>query len=70
VTPAPGPEPDPGRRRRRKLQHETLVGFLGFFAFLALAQAVLNVFSPAPALWPGVLAALLVGLTWWAWRRG
>lgn len=62
--------PDPGRGQRRKLQHETLVGFLGFFAFLALAQAVRNLFLPEPALWPGALAAVLVGLTWWAWRRG
>lgn len=61
---------DPGRDRRRRLQRETLVGFLGFFAFLAVAQAVLNVFSPAPALWPGLLAAALVGLTWWVWRQG
>lgn len=60
---------DPSRDRRRKLQHETFVGFLGFFAFLALAQAVLNLFSPTPALWPGVLAAVLVGLTWWVWRQ-
>lgn len=61
---------DPGRDRRRKLQYETLVGFLGFFAFLALLQAVWNLFAPSPALWPGLLAAALVGLTWWVWQRG
>lgn len=61
---------DPGRGQRRQLQHETLVGFLGFFAFLTLAQAVWNLFRPEPALWPGLLAAALVGLTWWVWRRG
>ncbi|QGU03900.1 hypothetical protein [Corynebacterium comes] len=63
-------DPDPGRERRRALQHETLLGFLGFFAFLALVQAVGNLFAPEPALWPGVLAGVLVGLTWWVWRRG
>lgn len=61
---------DPGRDRRRKLQHETLVGFLGFFAFLTLMQAVWNLFAPSPVLWPGLLAAALVGLTWWVWQRG
>ncbi|MDO5670132.1 MAG: hypothetical protein Q4G50_09025 [Corynebacterium sp.] len=60
---------DPGRGRRRTLQYDTLLGFLGFFAFLALVQAVLNLFAPEPAIWPGPLAALLVGLTWWLWRR-
>ena len=62
--------PDPGRGWRRRLQHETLLGFLGFFAFLALVQAVLNLFSPEPALWPGLLAAVFVSLTWWVWRQG
>ncbi len=61
---------DSGRGQRRKLQHETLLGFLGFFAFLALVQAVGNLFAPEPALWPGLLAAVFVGLTWWVWRRG
>ena len=64
------PPSDDGWEQRRKLQHETLLGFLGFFAFLALVQAVWNLFVPEPALWPGLLAASLVGLTWWAWRRG
>ena len=49
------PEPsDSGRGQRRELQHETLLGFLGFFAFLSLVQAVANLFAPEPALWPGV----------------
>ena len=64
------PEPsDSGRGQRRELQHETLLGFLGFFAFLSLVQAVANLFAPEPARWPGVLAAVLAGLTWWVWRR-
>lgn len=64
------PEPsDSGRGQRRELQLETLLGFLGFFAFLSMVQAVANLFAPEPALWPGVLAAVLVGLTWWVWRR-
>ena len=60
---------DPGRGQRRRLQHDTLLGFLGFFAFLAVVQSLLNVAAPEPALWPGPLAAVFVGLTWWVWRR-
>ncbi len=60
---------DNSRPRRRRLQHETLLGFLGFFAFLSLVQAVVNLFAPEPALWPALLAAFFVGLTWWVWWR-
>ncbi|WP_412778844.1 hypothetical protein [Corynebacterium liangguodongii] len=42
---------------------------MGFFALLALAQAVLNLFRPSPALWPGLLAGALCVLTWWLVRR-
>ena len=33
---------------RRALLWDTALGFVGFFAFLALVQAVLNLFSPLP----------------------
>lgn len=39
---------------------DTAIGFVGFFAFLALVQAVMNLFASSPALWPGILAAVLV----------
>lgn len=55
--------------QRRDLLWQTVIGFVGFFAFLALAQAVINVFSPNPAVWPGILAGLLVLATWLLVRR-
>lgn len=51
---------------RYQLQWDALIGFIGFFAALACLQAVLNLFAPAPALWPGPLAASLVVATWGA----
>ncbi|WP_408931939.1 hypothetical protein ACKFRM_00295 [Corynebacterium sp. YSMAA1_1_D6] len=38
---------------RRALLWDTALGFVGFFAALALLQAVLNLFAPSPAIWPG-----------------
>lgn len=66
---------DPGdqsRARRRELQLEALLGFLGFFTVLAVIQAVINVLRPEPAVWPALLALVLVLATvavWRAWRR-
>lgn len=42
---------------RRALMWDTVIGFVGFFALLALVQAIMNLFDPEPALWPGFLAA-------------
>lgn len=56
-------------RQRQDLVWQTAVGFVGFFALLALVQAVLNLFSPAPAIWPGLLAGALVLAEWWLVRR-
>jgi hypothetical protein len=53
---------------RRRLQRDTLVGFLGFFAALAVIQAVINVLRPEPLLWPALVALALVGATATAWR--
>ncbi|ALC05192.1 hypothetical protein CDES_03700 [Corynebacterium deserti GIMN1.010] len=64
--------PDNSEVRRRGLQFEALLGFLGFFTFIALIQAVINVFKPEPAVWPALLALVMVLLTtsmWRAWRR-
>ena len=53
---------------RRALLWDTALGFIGFFAFLALMQAVLNLFQPSPALWPGFLAGALVLAEYLLWR--
>ena len=61
---------------RKDLMWQTIIGFIGFFAFLAFVQAVYNLFQPEPAIWPGLLAGVLIALTWlcvrrWRqWRRG
>ncbi|MGV0394402.1 MULTISPECIES: hypothetical protein [Corynebacterium] len=55
--------------QRRDLMWQTLIGFVGFFALLALIQAVINLFSPNPAIWPGLLAGAFVLATWWLVRR-
>ncbi|QGU06591.1 hypothetical protein COCCU_03185 [Corynebacterium occultum] len=61
---------DHSEDRRRKLQLDTLTGFLGFFAFLAVVQAVINIFRPEPLVWPALLALVLVIATVSLWRAG
>lgn len=53
---------------RRALLWDTALGFVGFFAALALLQAVLNLFQPSPAVWPGLLAGALVLAEYALWR--
>lgn len=53
---------------RSELLWDTLIGFLGFFAFLSVVQAVFNVLSPEPKIWPAVLALVLVVTTVAVWR--
>ena len=60
----------PGEQQRRKLMWDTLVGFVGFFAFLSVIQAVLNLLSPEPAVWPATLALVLVIVAVTVWRIG
>jgi len=60
----------PGEQQRKKLMWDTLVGFVGFFAFLSVIQAVLNLLSPEPAVWPAVLALVLVIAAVTVWRIG
>ena len=58
----------PGEQQRKKLMWDTLVGFVGFFAFLPVTQAVLNLLSPEFACCPAVLVLVLfiVCVTvWW-----
>lgn len=59
---------DPGADKRRQLQFDALAGFLGFFAFLAVIQAMINVAQPEPKVWPAVLALVLVIATVLVWR--
>lgn len=53
---------------RRELLWDTALGFLGFFALVAVVQAVINIFQPHPAIWPGLVAAVFCGLTYLTWR--
>lgn len=53
---------------RRALLWDSALGFVGFFAALALLQAILNLFQPSPALWPGLIAGVLMALEWALWR--
>ncbi|WP_169833320.1 hypothetical protein [Corynebacterium phocae] len=53
---------------RPHLLWEAALGFVGFFAFLALIQALVNLFAPEPALWPGLLAGGLVAATYFIWK--
>lgn len=59
---------DPQQQHRTKLLWDTLIGFLGFFAVLAVIQAVINLFAPEPAVWPAVVALVLVLVTVATWR--
>ena len=53
---------------RRALLWDTALGFVGFFAVLALIQAIYNLFQPSPALWPGLLAGSLCLVEFLLWR--
>ncbi|PRQ10815.1 hypothetical protein C1Y63_09655 [Corynebacterium sp. 13CS0277] len=53
---------------RQRLQWDTIVGFLSFFAVVAVIQAVMNVLRPDPSLGPALLALVLVVAAVSAWR--
>lgn len=53
---------------RRSLLWDSLLGFLGFFASVAVLQAIVNLFHDSPAIWPGLVAGALCALTYLAWR--
>ncbi len=55
--------------RRKKLVWESALGFVGFFAAIALIQAVWNVFQPEPSIGPSLLLIVLLGLLWVVWRQ-
>lgn len=60
----------PDVNSRRKLQLDSFTGFLGFFAFLSVIQAIINVIQPEPKVWPAILALILVIATVTVWRAG
>lgn len=55
--------------RRKKLVWESALGFVGFFAAIALIQAVWNVFQPEPSIGPSLLLIVLLGLLLVVWRQ-
>lgn len=59
---------DPSEAKRTSLQLDAFIGFLGFFAFNAVIQAVINVLQPEPRVWPALLALVLVLATVSMWR--
>ena len=59
---------DHSEAQRRNLQLDAFIGFLGFFAFLAVVQAAVNVVQPEPKVWPALLALMLVLATVAMWR--
>ncbi|MBN9644491.1 hypothetical protein ACFSSC_11015 [Corynebacterium mendelii] len=46
--------------QRQQLVRDSVVGFVGFFAFLSVVQAVINVLRPEPLVWPALLALVMV----------
>lgn len=59
---------DQSEAQRKGLQLDAFIGFLGFFAGIAVLQAVINVFQPEPKVWPALLALVLVLATVSMWR--
>lgn len=60
---------NPGSEEKRKqLIREAILGFLGFFWFLSLVQAVMNVLRPEPAVGPALLALVLTVVLVAFWR--
>ena len=55
--------------QRTDLMWQAIVGFVGFFALLALVQGLVNVSRDQPAIWPGLLAGALALAEWWLVRR-
>ena len=55
--------------QRTDLMWQAIVGFVGFFALLALVQGLVNVFRDQPAIWPRLLAGALALAERWLPRR-
>ncbi|WP_373456398.1 hypothetical protein [Corynebacterium sp. 70RC1] len=69
--PAPAPTPSGPQQQRESLVKDAILGFVAFFAFMSVVQATMNLLQPEPALWPALLALVLVIATvalWRAWK--
>ena len=53
---------------RKKMVWEAVLGFVGFFTFMALITAVWNVFREDPAVLPSVVLLVLLVLLAIAWK--
>lgn len=48
-------------RKRQELVRESILGFVGFFTFIALVAGVWNLFQAEPKVWPSLfLLAMIV----------
>ncbi|MCT2338447.1 hypothetical protein [Corynebacterium sp. p3-SID1056] len=55
--------------QRKDLMWQAIIGFVGFFALVALVQGLVNLFRAEPAIWPGLLAGAFALAEWWLVRR-
>lgn len=49
-------------RKRQELVRESILGFVGFFTFIALVAGVWNLFQAEPAVWPSLFLLVMVAL--------
>jgi hypothetical protein len=49
-------------RKRQELVRESMLGFVGFFTFIALVAGVWNLFQAEPAVWPSLFLLTMVAL--------
>ncbi|MGZ7495969.1 hypothetical protein ACXM2N_02580 [Corynebacterium sp. ZY180755] len=49
-------------RKRQELVRESILGFVGFFTFIALIAGVRNLFQEEPAVWPSLFLLAMVTL--------
>lgn len=49
-------------RKRRELVRESILGFVGFFTFIALIAGVWNLFQTDPKVWPSLFLLAMVVL--------
>lgn len=62
-------KPNGPEQQRSALVRDAILGFLGFLALMSMVQAAINLLQPSPALWPALLALVLVCTVVALWRR-